>query len=195
MSSELTAIRRARPGHVALEVDGRPWRTVPDDVVVRARLAPGMELERSVLRRVRTELHRAESLALAGRVLARRDLSTRALAARLARAGTARGAVEATVTALVEAGVVDDARVAKARAERLCERGWGDAAILERLEQEGIDVPLAQVAVRLLPPERERAEHLIGRAYDARRAARTLARRGFAPETVEDLFPALDADP
>ena len=45
-----------RSGRVALEVDGAPWRTVPDDVVVRARLALGQRLDRPALREIRREL-------------------------------------------------------------------------------------------------------------------------------------------
>jgi SOS response regulatory protein OraA/RecX len=161
---------------------------------VRAGLAAGMELERPALRRLRTELRRAASLAVAGRALARRDLSSRALASRLDRAGASREVVDATMAALVEAGVVDDARVANAWTTRLCERGWGDVAILARLERAGIDGEVAEAAVRALPPEHERARTLIDGEPDVRRAARTLARRGFAQETLEDLFPALDAD-
>ena len=67
MPATLTALRRAGPGRVALDVDGRPWRTVPDDVVVRARLVAGLELDRETLRLVRRELARARGLQTAGR--------------------------------------------------------------------------------------------------------------------------------
>lgn len=195
MSSKLTALRRDRPGRVALEVDGRLWRTVPDEVVVRVGLTTGMELERPVLRRLRSELHRANALKVAGRALARRDLSKQKLAARLDRAGVARDTAQATVATLTAAGAIDDARVAAARAAHLAERGWGDAAILARLECEGIDLEVASEAVRALPPERERAQALLAPGHAPRRAAQTLMRRGFAPETLEDLFPALDGGP
>ena len=78
----LTALRRAGPGRVALELDGQPWRTVPDDVVVRAGLGTGMALERPVLRTLRRELQRAGGSG-GGRALARRDLSAQEVARRL----------------------------------------------------------------------------------------------------------------
>ncbi|MGH3041065.1 MAG: hypothetical protein ACRDNG_04895, partial [Gaiellaceae bacterium] len=72
----LTAVRRARPGRVELEVDDRRWRVVPDAVVLRCGLAAGVELDRPLLRRLRRELRRAEALEAATRTIARRDVST-----------------------------------------------------------------------------------------------------------------------
>ena len=43
-----------------LEVDGRPWRTVPDRVVVRCGLAADVELTRPLLRHLRAELRDAD---------------------------------------------------------------------------------------------------------------------------------------
>ena len=207
MPPRLTALRRARPGRIALEVDGRPWRIVPDEVVVRCRLASGAELDRELLRRFRRELRSAEAVAAAGRALARRDLSNRRLAHRLERAGVRRPTAEATVARLAEVGVVDDRRLALDRAAALAAR-WGDAAILARLEQEGIDEAPAREAVAGLAREGERARlllaHLLRRAPTSpprdrqdhdRRAVRLLARRGFSPETIEDVLGALDERP
>ncbi|MDQ3669859.1 MAG: RecX family transcriptional regulator [Actinomycetota bacterium] len=192
--AELTGLRRERPGRVVLEVDGRRWRTVSDGVVVRAGLSVGMKLERPVLRTLRRELQRAEALSLAGRALARRDLSRRRLAARLEQAGVASKTAHMTVEGLGEAGLVDDVRVASARAARLSERGWGDAAIIARLEGEGIEAGLASETVRTLPPERGRAQALVDPQGDVRRTVQMLGRRGFSPETLEDVAGALDAE-
>ena len=106
MTAKLTALRRARPGTVLLEVDGEPWRTVPDDVVVRCRLAAGVELERPLLRLLRRELRHAEALELAGRTLRRRDLSRRRLSERLEQAGVAPAAERSALAALTEARIV-----------------------------------------------------------------------------------------
>jgi SOS response regulatory protein OraA/RecX len=153
-----------------------------------------MELERPLLRRLRREMQRADARAAADRALARRDLSRRGLAARLERSGIASETAHATTRDLVAAGVVDDVRFASARASRLSERGWGDAAILARLEEDGIDAELASQAVLALPPEGERARTLVGEGGDARRTARLLARRGFSPETLEGVVGALDEE-
>jgi len=119
-------------------VDGEPWRTVPDAVVVRCGLRADLELDRPLLRRLRRELREAEALTVAGRSLRRRDLSTRRLAERLEKAGVAPAAERSALQALTDARVLDDARLAEARASSLAERGWGDAAIAARLEAEGI---------------------------------------------------------
>jgi hypothetical protein len=60
----VTALRERR-GHVAVELDGQAWRTVPLEVVVRAGLAVELELDRPRLRLLRRELRRAEALAAA----------------------------------------------------------------------------------------------------------------------------------
>src|ERR671933_125304 len=87
----VTALRRKAPGRIEIELDGAPWRAVPDEVVVRCGLRRGSTLERPVLRTLRRELRRAEALTRAGRALARRDFSTRELDDRLRRAGVRAG--------------------------------------------------------------------------------------------------------
>ena len=188
----LTAVRRERPGSVALEVDGRPWRVVPDDVVARCGLASGVVLERPLLRRLRRELRRAEALGAATRSLARRDLSARRLRERLDARGVRAPAAEAALAALESAGVVDDARLARSRASVLADRGWGDAAVAARLEREGIGLEPAQSALSELPPEPERAAALAAAAADRRAAWRLLARRGFSSDSIEHAVGVLD---
>jgi regulatory protein len=188
----LTAVRRERPGRVALEVDGHPWRVVPDDVVVRCGLAAGVALERPLLRRFRRELRRAEALGAATRSLARRDLSARRLRERLDARGIRAPAAEAALTALASAGVVDDVRLARSRAAALADRGWGDAAVAARLEQEGIGAEPAQDALAELPPEPERAAALAAGTADRRTAWRLLARRGFSSDSIEHAVGVLD---
>ncbi len=168
---------------MALEVDGLPWRVVPDEVVVRAGLALGVRLERPVLRVIRAELQRTGALRVAGRALARKDVSARRLEQRLTRAGIAPEAGREVLADLSKAGIVDDARTARAHAERLASRGYGDAAIAARLEAEGIDEAAARDALSELSPERERARDVPpGR----------LAARGFSPETIEEIVGPLD---
>lgn len=191
----LTALRRSGSGRVALEVDGRPWRTVPDDVVVRCGLHAGLALDRTRLRSLRTELQRAEALATAGRALARAPLSRRRLGERLRRRGVAPSAERTAVATLTSAGLLDDARLALERARGLAERGWGDLAVASRLEREGFEEKEVREALSALPPEASRAAELARKLGKAR--AKTwgaLARRGFAPEAIEDALGALDAE-
>lgn len=177
---------------MALDVDGRPWRIVPDEVVVRCGLRPGLELERPLLRDLRRELRRSEALATAVRTVSRRDISAVRLRQRLDARGIASQEAEAAVETLSAAGVVDDDRLARSRARALAERGWGDAAVAARLEQEGLPPQAVTGALAEIPAERERAAELRARTPDRRALWRLLARRGFAPETIEDVVGPLD---
>jgi SOS response regulatory protein OraA/RecX len=190
----LTAVRRARSGRVELEVDGERWRRVPDEVVLRCGLAPGVVLDRPLLREIRRELRRAEALDAAVRTVARRDVSTQALRSRLAARGVRAPAAERAVATLASAGLVDDARTARARAQALAAKGWGDAAIAARLAGEGFTGGDVQAAVGDLASEEARARPLAARAGDARAAWKLLARRGFAYETLESVLGCLDED-
>jgi regulatory protein len=190
----LTALRRTRAGRVALEVDGQPWRTVPDDVVVRCGLHAGLTLDRPRLRLLRTELRRAESLATAGRALAQRPLSRRQVSDRLRRRGVAPRVERETLGTLAAAGLVDDARLARARAAALTDRGWGDLAIAARLRREGLEDGEVRAALADLPPEAERAAALVADLADRHKAWSLLTRRGFSPDASEGALGALDAE-
>ena len=185
----VTGLRERRRGHVAVELDGAPWRVLPVDVVVRAELAEGRQLDRPALRLLRRELRRAEALQVAGRALRHRDLSRRRLAERLEGAVPPAAAAESLAT-LERAGLVDDGRVARAQAESLAGRGYGDEAIRHRLRGEGLGEELVEAALSALPPEPERARPLIERRGPGPRTARYLAGRGFGEETVETALGA-----
>ncbi|MDQ3858086.1 MAG: RecX family transcriptional regulator, partial [Actinomycetota bacterium] len=82
-------------------------------------------------------------------------------------------------------GVVSDERLARARAQALAERGYGDAAIAARLEDDGVGREHAEAALAELLPESERASAFVRPEGDPARAARRLARRGFRRESIE----------
>lgn len=192
MTPVVTALRERRPtpggqGRVAIELDGRPWRLVPADAVVRAGLAVGRALDREAARALGRELRRSRALADAVRVLRHRDVSRRRLDERLQRRGAPAAARADALAALERAGLVDDARVAHGRARALAERGYGDAAIRHALEGEGLAPALVAEALAGLEPERRRAEGLLERAGPGARALRRLAARGFDAHTLEDL--------
>jgi SOS response regulatory protein OraA/RecX len=189
----LTALRRVRPGAVALEVDGSPWRVVPDEVVVKTGLARGALLDRPLLRRFRTELRRAEALRAAGRQVARGDVARQRLEERLRRRGVRPADATAAVDTLARAGAVDDVRLARLRASKLAERGWGNAAIIVRLQEAGISDEAVESAVAELASERLRAARLVVH-LPARKAVALLARRGFDPELVEEWSAGLDVE-
>jgi SOS response regulatory protein OraA/RecX len=166
----VTALRERARGRVEVELDGVVWRTLPVEAVARSGLAVGRELDRETARTLARELRRSEALRVAGRALRHRDFSRRALAERLAAP-----AREEALDALERTGLLDDRRAAAARAARLAERGFGDAAIRFRLEQEGFDDETVGEALGRLEPEPERARRLVARG----RTVRWLAARGF----------------
>jgi SOS response regulatory protein OraA/RecX len=181
----VTALHEEPGGRVRVELDGRPWRTLPAEVVVRAGLARGCEIDRPRARLVRRELRRAEALTRAARALRRRDLPERALDSRLERAGFRDEEREGAIGTLVRAGLVDDARFAHTRAAALAERGRGDAAIAWELERQGVAPEHVAAALSALTPEPERALRLLQRHGPGPATARLLARRGFGEEAVE----------
>jgi regulatory protein len=189
----VTALRERRRGRVEVELDGVPWRSLPVEAVVRARLAVGRPLDRETARTLARELRRVRALARAIRALAARERSRRALDERLARAGTPEAARAEALAALEELGLVDDARLAHARARALADRGYGDAAIRADLEREGVAAEEAAAALAALDPERERAERLLGDGERGPRELRRLAARGFEPATIAELAPFADS--
>jgi SOS response regulatory protein OraA/RecX len=184
----ITALREGRRGRVVVELDGAPWRELPLAVVARAGLAAGVALDRPTLRLLRRELRREEALSVATRALRDRDLSARRLAERLERAAVAPDTVEASLATLSRAGLLDDGRLARSRAQGLADRGYGDAAIRHDLERQGVDPELVQAALEYLETEPERARRLVEVRGPGPKTARYLARRGFAEEALEDAL-------
>jgi SOS response regulatory protein OraA/RecX len=183
----ITALRAAGRGRVVVELDGAPWRTIPLEVALRAGLGAGAELDRSRARILRRELRRAEALGRAARVLRSRDRTAAELDRRLAGSGVRPRERAEAIDTLARAGVVDDARSASGRAAALADRGRGDAAIRWELERAGLAPELVERALAELPPERTRAERIVTEAGRGRRGALLLARRGFDPDTIDDV--------
>jgi SOS response regulatory protein OraA/RecX len=190
---QVTAVRRVGRDRLAVELDGRAWRTLPEEAVVRAGVAVGCELTRERARALRRELRRVEAMRHAVRTLERRDHTSVSLHARLEARGVGEREIDETIEALSRVGVVDDERYASSRAVVLADRGLGDAAVLELLEREGVAAAAAHAAVQLLEPERDRAERQYVRRGEGVRALRALAARGFCEESLEPLV-ARDAE-
>jgi regulatory protein len=190
----VTALRAAPRGRVKVELDGAPWRTVPVEALLAAGLHVGLQLDRQRLRLLRRELRSREALAKAARLLARRDLSERGLRDELARRRVAPSARHETVSRLVEAGAVDDERLAKRRAEILAARGSGDALIRADLEARGVEIELVEAAVEALAPESARARKVVSARGSGPQTARFLARRGFGEDAVETALASVVAE-
>ena len=171
----ITALRERARGRVEIHLDGALWRTVPADAVVRSGLRVGRALDREAARTLGRELRRAHALGVAARALRYRDMSRQRLEARLADRGAAGGARAEALETLERAGLVDDERVAVARAQALAGRGYGDAAIRLALEGEGLEAEAVQAGLAALEPE-ARAGPRLPRAAGRRREDAPLAR-------------------
>lgn len=185
MAPTVTRLRHARPGWVAVDLDGARWRTLPAEAVLRAGLGPGVELRRDRAVALARELRRLRSLGLAGKALAQRELTRAELDERLARHKLAPRDREAALAAVARAGLQDDGRAARSRAEALAQRGYGDLAIRADLEQRGVPAELVDEAIAGVAPEAERAGRLIERLGRSARTTRALARRGFGEGVLD----------
>jgi len=187
----VTGLRERKGGRVAVELDGRPWRVLPAEAVVRAGLAPGHRLDRNAARQLAREVRRAKALAAATRSLAVGDRSQQALEERLARAGHSASARKDAIEALGRAGLLDDARLAMNRAELLAERGYGDAAIRADLRRRRIPTEAAAAAIAGLEPELDRVRRLLDGTSVTPALLRRLAGRGFSRDTMEEAAAAV----
>ena len=97
------------------------------DQVVSARLLPTAAPEDAAKAREEVAAAKAEEVAL--RALRAADRSRAELEARLEGAGVEEAERRETLDSLERLGYLDDARTAALRAERLAERGYGDAYI------------------------------------------------------------------
>lgn len=181
----VTRLRASGPGRVAVEVDGEDWRTFPEEVVVRAGLSSGVELERPVLRRLRREFRRHRALQTATRALRARPLSERRLEERLRRSHFVAHERAEVIAILRRAAVLDDERFALARAELLAQRDGGDALIRHDLRSQGVDEEAVERALAILEPEASRAVRAAASRGGGVAAARYLARRGFGEDAIE----------
>jgi SOS response regulatory protein OraA/RecX len=183
----VTGLRERKRGRVAVELDGRPWRVLPADAVVRAGLTVGRRLDRHMARELARAIRRAKALAQATRTLATSGRSRRELEQRLARAGHAGAAREEALATLDRAGLVDDARLAEDRAGLLARRGYGDIAIRADLRRRQIASEAVTSALDSLAPELERVRELLEGKSVTPALLRRLAGRGFSRETLDEV--------
>jgi SOS response regulatory protein OraA/RecX len=98
------------------------------------------------------------------------------------------------VAALARAGLLDDSRLAQARAEQLARRGYGDAGIRADLQRRLIPANAAVEAVAALEPELDRARRLLAGQSLTPAVVRRLSGRGFSRDTLEELATAFAQD-
>ena len=190
----VTALRERPKGRVAVDLDGEEWRVLPVDAVVRAGLQAGLALDRDRARALARELRRAEALSVAGRALRHRDQSSRRLSERLERRGVPAEARGEALETLTRAGLVDDERFARSRAQALAARNLGNAAIRHDLETHGIAPELVERACADLEPEHDRAARVIAKRGRSARTLRYLSGRGYDRDVVEQFAPVEGAE-
>ncbi|HKN63043.1 MAG TPA: RecX family transcriptional regulator [Gaiellaceae bacterium] len=172
---------------MAVDLDGRPWRVLPANAVVRAGLAVGRPLDRPLARELAREIRRAKALTAATRSLAAGDRSERALEQRLARAGHSAAAREEAIASLARAGAIDDARLAATQAEQMARRGYGDAAIRADLRRRQITPEESADAVARLEPEAARLRRLLENESVTPALLRRLSGRGFSRDALDEV--------
>jgi SOS response regulatory protein OraA/RecX len=187
LTPTVTGLRERKRARIAVELDGRPWRVLPADAVVRAGLAVGRRLDRDAARELARGVRSARALAAATRSLAASDRSQQALEQRLALAGHPVAAREDAIATLDRAGLLDDARVAESRAELLARRGYGDAAIRADLRRRLIPAEAAADAIAALEPELDRARRLFREQAITPAVLRRFAGRGFSRDTLDEF--------
>jgi SOS response regulatory protein OraA/RecX len=191
----VTGLRERKRNRVAVELDGRPWRLLPTDAVVRAGLAVGRPLDRHMARELAREIRRAKALVAAERSLAASDRSARALEERLARGGHSAAARENAIASLARAGALDDARLAESRAETLARRGYGDAAIRADLRRRLVAPEQAADAVAALEPEAVRLRRMLESERVTPTLLRRLAGRGFSRDSLDEVGSSFALEP
>jgi regulatory protein len=135
-------------------------------------------------------VERPDAVETALRALRFRDRTAAELEARLEQRGVGEAEREQALETLERIGYVDDERFARTRAERLADRGSGDALIRDDLERRGLAAEVVELALGSLEPERERAERIAELRGRTAKTARYLASRGFGDEALEALVAA-----
>jgi regulatory protein len=130
---------------------------------------------------------RPDAVETALRALRFRDRTAAELDARLEQRGVGEAEREQALETLERIGYVDDERFARSRAERLAERGSGDALIRDDLERRGVGAAIVDAVLSELAPERERAAQIVGRRGPGDKTARYLAAKGFGEDALEGV--------
>jgi regulatory protein len=130
---------------------------------------------------------RPDAVETALRALRFRDRTAAELDARLEQRGVGEAAREQALETLERVGYVNDERFAHTRAERLADRGSGDALIRDDLERRGVPAELVAAALAGIEPERERAARIVGQRGPGIKTARYLASKGFGEDALQGV--------
>jgi len=190
--ARITALRE-RGTSVSVALDGSPWRTFPVAAIVEARLGVGLELDRDRARTLARALRRQRAEQVAVRALARREQTRVSLDARLARAGVPDADRRQVVERAGDAGLVDDVRFARRRAQQLADRGAGNLLILDDLARQGVPEKVARETAAALAPEGERAARIVKARGASAKTLRYLVSRGFSEDALDVLIAEVES--
>ena len=208
--TRLAASRRT--GRVLLELDGEPWGSLPDSVVLSNSLREGRDLDEVELEALGTDAARAEALASALHCLAYRPRSRTELLRHLRRKGHAEEPAGAAIRRCEELGYIDDRAFARSFVrDRIRLRPAGRRRLRSELGARGVGVEDAEAAIEEALREfgvteqdllRQSATRRAGALESAerpgarRRLSGYLLRRGFAGadvrSIVDELLPESD---
>src|SRR5215210_676422 len=151
----------------------------------RGRCSTRRSRRRRLPPRHRATAEREDAVTAAVRALRFRDRSRVELDRWLRERGVGDEERAETLATLARLGYLDDARVARLRAEQLAGRGSGDALIRHDLRGRGLDSEHVEAALEALPPERERAARVTAERGPGARTVRYLAARGFGEDALQ----------
>ncbi|HEY0971183.1 MAG TPA: regulatory protein RecX [Gemmatimonadales bacterium] len=161
-----------REGRYVVQLDGSPAATVSVEAIARLALAVGRTLDELELARLMEEDAVLAAYDRALGLLAARDRSATELRRRLVQKGVEAAPAEAAVVRLVEQGVVDDARYARALVRsRALGAGASRRRIAQELSRRGVERRVADEALDQVWSEEE---------VDQSEAAEQLARKRLA---------------
>jgi regulatory protein len=135
-----------------------------------------------------------DALTQATKLLAATDKTRAQLIAALSRRGYPAEEIDAALERAKALGYLDDARVAKRRAQENLRAGWAGEALLARLVGGGLDEALAASSAKEAMAEvgwsaLEAARALVAqRKLTGAKAARFLSARGFQEDVVERVI-------
>lgn len=205
------AEQRRKRGRVWVEIDGRHGFSLADEVVARAGLAAGDDLDEAALEQLLAadEVARATETALA--FLAYRPRSEKEVRDRLRRGGFGQSAADQTIARLHEWRYLDDADFARRWVEsRAAGRPRGNRLLQQELHQKGIDRETAREIIDEADIDEAAAAEALARsrigayageepAVIRRRLGAYLARRGYSYDIVRGAIERVlgdeDSDP
>ena len=190
-----------RPGTLRVEIDGERFGAIPQDLVERAGLAPGLIVDEGLRERLAVAADAEAAFRTALRILERRAFARHDLARRLRRKGHPASAVESAIERVTSLGLLDDAAFAANYVQTRTARGRGPSRLASDLMAMGVERSLIDRAIaaewnegtdrssvpRSLAEIRAAQLGNLPRSVKRRRLIAFLARRGFSGHEVSEM--------